>query len=99
MDTSPALEIYAQYVRAKDTLNQFYLIGKRKTMSYAIAISTCGQCGRIFNFNPLYVPSLNNVPFCEECILAANPTRVKKGFKPIIIHPDAYKWCDEAELP
>ncbi len=67
-------------------------------MGYALLTAPCGQCGKIFSSNPNRVPSLNNVPFCRECIEAANPTRIENGLDPIVIHQDAYEPCREEEL-
>jgi hypothetical protein len=67
-------------------------------MGYVTAMSPCGQCGRIICYNPNYVPSLNNVPFCKDCITLANPIRVKNGLPLITIHPNAYEPLPEDEL-
>lgn len=56
-----------------------------------ILMEKCGSCGKYFSFNPYYVPSLNNVPFCQECINEANPKRVEKGLPEIEVHPQAYE--------
>lgn len=58
-------------------------------MAY-FATGNCGQCGKLFTFNPHLVPSLNNVPFCKTCIDRANPVRIAKGLQPITILPGAY---------
>ena len=65
---------------------------------YVSAVAPCGQCGRIFSFNPVKVPSLNNVPFCRACVDAANPLRVRNGLDPIHYDDDAYEACAEEEL-
>jgi hypothetical protein len=52
----------------------------------------------MFSFNPVRVPSFNNVPYCRECVEAANPTRVKNGLPPIRYASDAYSPVDENEL-
>jgi hypothetical protein len=58
-------------------------------MAY-FATALCGQCRQPFNFNPALVPSLNNVPFCRNCVEIANPKRVAGGLAPIAILPGAY---------
>jgi hypothetical protein len=52
----------------------------------------------MFAFNPVRVPSLNNVAFCQTCVDAANPLRVKNGLPPIVYSADAYSAVDENEL-
>ena len=68
-------------------------------MGYAFVIGHCGACRKVFTFNPLYVPSLNNIPFCRECIEAANVLRKEKGMESISIHPEAYEPINEEQLP
>jgi hypothetical protein len=67
-------------------------------MGYAICTGTCGCCKRMFSFNPKRVPSLNNVPFCRECVEMANVVRKEKGIPELKIHPQAYEPCEEGEL-
>ncbi len=67
-------------------------------MGYVFMTSACGQCGQLFSYNPHLVPSLNDVPFCEACILAANPLRIANGLEPITPHPQAYEAMDERDL-
>ena len=72
-------------------------------MGYVLATSNCYCCKRIFNFNPMLVPSLTvdgvKEPFCQSCVERANPTRVANGLSPIVPLPGAYEPCDENELP
>jgi len=68
-------------------------------MGYVYAMGNCGVCGKLFSFNPMKVPSLNNVPFCQTCVDAANPQRVKNGLPPIEYDEDAYEAVPEEELP
>jgi len=59
-------------------------------MSYAFVVGTCGNCGRLFSFNPNYVPSYKNIPFCKECMERTNKIRETLGNDPFFIHPEAY---------
>lgn len=65
---------------------------------FVFATAACGACKQIFTFNPRKVPSLNNVPFCRECVEAANPIRKANGLPEIPILSDAYGACREEEL-
>lgn len=72
-------------------------------MGYAIAQGPCWACHKVFDFNPLRVPSLWDEqgvkqPICRRCIERANITRRRLGLPPHEIHPDAYTLIDEAEL-
>ena len=67
-------------------------------MGYCTLIATCGSCKRPFTCNPTKVPSLNNTPFCRDCVEAANPKRIANGLPPITYSKDAYDYCDENEL-
>ena len=64
-------------------------------MGYAIMMGECGNCKRMFSYNPRFVPSKDNIPFCKECVEGANPIRVKNGLEPIRIHLEAYEPIDE----
>ena len=65
---------------------------------YALAVSSCGNCRRVFGFNPKKVPSLDNIPFCRDCVEMANPIRILKGLPEIIITDDTYGPIPEEEL-
>ena len=65
---------------------------------YVLIIGHCGQCNKLFSFNPKYVPSISNIPFCKECVEAATPLREHKGLPPIKVHPEAYAPLPEYEL-
>jgi hypothetical protein len=69
---------------------------------YAIAMSHCIGCGRLFGYNPLRVPSLTwkgtREPICQACVTRINPRRIANGLPPIEPLPDAYEACDEREL-
>ena len=58
-------------------------------MAY-FAMAPCGQCDRVFSFNPHLVPSLNNIPFCRTCVEAANKKRPALGLPLIPIIDGAY---------
>ena len=66
-------------------------------MGYYFLVANCGSCKRRFTCNPHLVPSLNNIPFCKDCIDRANPQRIKNGLQPITYHPDAYGYATEGE--
>lgn len=63
-------------------------------MSY-FATGECGRCHNLFTFNPDLVPSLNNVPFCRNCVEQANPIRKANGLAEIVILPGAYDIATE----
>ena len=67
-------------------------------MGYVFLTGACGSCGRIFSYNPNYVPSLNNAAFCESCMTIANAKREEMGLPPHPIHPQAYEPLPEEEL-
>jgi hypothetical protein len=73
-------------------------------MGYAFVTSRCFGCKQLFSYNPVRVPSImtpqgHKEPICYQCVLKANPQRVKNGLRPIIPLPGAYDACDESELP
>lgn len=71
-------------------------------MGYAFATSPCAWCGRLFNYNPVRVPSVtikdSREPICQACVNRVNPLRIANGLAPIVPLPDAYEACDESEL-
>jgi len=72
-------------------------------MGYVTAMSPCIGCKRVFNYNPMLVPSCSAVtgkrePICEDCVIRVNQLRIKNGLAPIVPHPDAYGACHEEEL-
>jgi hypothetical protein len=70
---------------------------------YAIAMSPCIGCGRLFGYNPLRVPSLTwkgtREPICQDCVTRINPRRIANGLPPIVPADDAYEPVAESELP
>lgn len=65
-------------------------------MGYAIAISPCFACKRIFGYNPLSVPSVRDQsntkqPVCRDCMAVVNAKRRQAGLEPFEIRPDAYE--------
>ena len=66
-------------------------------------VAECGACGNAFTCNPNRVPSKNNIPFCRECVEAANIQRLARGMKAIPtegaydVVPEATDsdWCGE----
>jgi len=75
---------------------------KEMTMGYVYATSACFGCGRIFSYNPNKVPSVRvkdeREPICADCVVRANPVRIKNGLEPIVVLPGAYEPCEENEL-
>jgi hypothetical protein len=71
-------------------------------MGYALAMSGCIGCSRLFTYNPMRVPSITikgkREPICRDCVDRANPARIKNGLDPIVPAHDAYDACDEGEL-
>jgi hypothetical protein len=71
-------------------------------MGYAIAMSPCISCRRVFSYNPVRVPSVyyrgEREPVCRECIERANPQRIAMGLAPFVPLPGAYDACEEGEL-
>jgi hypothetical protein len=73
-------------------------------MGYVFATSPCMGCDRVFNYNPMRVPSCvdprtgTKEPICEICVARVNPLRIANGLEPIVPLPGAYDACDEAEL-
>jgi hypothetical protein len=74
-------------------------------MGYCFVTSACINCGRLFCYNPLRVPSVRDPrtgqrePLCRACVEWANPQRIANGLEPIVPHPDAYDPVDENEVP
>jgi hypothetical protein len=72
-------------------------------MGYAIAMSPCLCCKRVFAYNPMRVPSSSAVtgkrePICQGCMIQLNQKRAAMGLPPFPVNPDAYEACDEGEL-
>jgi len=67
-------------------------------MGHVFCTSSCGTCGKLFTYNPKWVPSLNDSAFCLDCMTVANTKREKMGLKPHPIHPQAYEALEEEEL-
>ena len=74
-------------------------------MGYAMMIGRCINCGNRITFNPAKVPSIRHPktgdkePLCEACFNKWNEIhRTSKGLAPIPLQPDAYTYCNEAEL-
>lgn len=71
-------------------------------MGVCFAISACINCGRVFPYNPVLVPSVrvngSREPICDRCIGPINAKRVELGLEPAVVHPNAYGACDEEEV-
>ncbi len=66
---------------------------------YVFMVGTCGQCKRMFTFNPHKVPSMKNIPFCKHCVdWANNGPRKANGLPPIVYSSDAYEAIPESQL-
>jgi len=65
---------------------------------YIVVVGSCGSCHNIFVFNPNKVPSLNDVPFCQQCVEMANPIRLANGLPLIVYDEDAYQPVREQDL-
>jgi len=57
----------------------------------------CINCGTVISFNPSYVPSVRypapdgpKEPLCRRCATEFNRIIVRRGDRPVPIHPDAY---------
>lgn len=53
-------------------------------------IAPCFSCGRVFSSNPNLVPSYENKPICEDCIMLVNDVRRRNGLPEWPIPPGAY---------
>lgn len=66
-------------------------------------VQACVNCGRLFAFNPLLVPSVRvngkRQPICGPCMDSFNAKRRASGLDPVHIHPEAYEACKEEDLP
>ena len=67
-------------------------------MGFVMIMGPCAVCGNIFSYNPSYVPSLKNQPFCGDCMESINILRASRGVSPLVVHPDAYEPLPEEEL-
>jgi hypothetical protein len=71
-------------------------------MGYVYATSECFGCKKVFNYNPVKVPSIRidgvREPVCAACIERANPRRIANGLEPVVPLPGAYDPCLEEEL-
>jgi hypothetical protein len=71
-------------------------------MGYVYCHSACFGCGRIFSYNPKWVPSIpvdgEREPVCRACVERVNVMRKSKGLDPIMVASSAYQPIDEQEL-
>ena len=71
-------------------------------MGYAICTGSCLTCGKVFQFNPVKVPSLRvkgvREPVCQSCMDLVNAKRAETGLPPHEIDSEAYTACEESEL-
>lgn len=65
---------------------------------YAICVSACYGCERLFGYHPHKVPSIKGKPLCEDCMAQINEGLVAKGHEPIVIDPEAYEPVPMEEL-
>jgi len=72
-------------------------------MGYISVLGACYACGRLFDFNPIHVPSIRvdgeRQPICQACMERANRERVARGLEPFAIHPNAYEPEPEQNVP
>jgi hypothetical protein len=69
-------------------------------MGFMLAMGRCVNCGKTFQFNPNYVPSLRHPdtgekePVCQDCIDRENLRRREHpdpNLPQLTIHPKAYQ--------
>jgi hypothetical protein len=65
-------------------------------VGYMMILGECCGCGRLFTFNPNWVPSIRDKrgerqPVCADCMGRRNAKRIADGLEPDYIHPDAYE--------
>src|SRR5262245_26687684 len=63
---------------------------RTENMAFMSCMGACYGCGRVFMFNPVWVPSVAGEPICEACMTLVNQRRKAAGEPAIHIHPDAY---------
>lgn len=72
-------------------------------MAFVTMTSACANCGALFSYNPVRVPSVrirgSREPVCSECMAELNRKRGAAGLAPIAIAADAYDAVDEQEVP
>ena len=74
-------------------------------MGYAMGHGPCINCGNVFSYNPVHVPSITvrgvKEPICKDCITVENSRRINDPALdlPVFdIHPDAYEPVNANEL-
>jgi hypothetical protein len=67
-------------------------------MGYLFVIGPCWGCKRVFTYNPVHVPSVNNDGVCSDCMAEINRQLVAKGHEAIEIHAEAYEPANENEV-
>lgn len=72
-------------------------------MGFVTVIGQCVACKTPITFNPLKVPSIlvqgKREPLCQGCFNQWNMIhRTSKNLEPVVLDPDAYEPCAEAEL-
>jgi len=72
-------------------------------MGYAVMMSPCLICDKVFGYNPHRVPSIRvngeRQPVCLPCIVQENRRRQLVGQELLPDpHPDAYEPIQESEL-
>jgi hypothetical protein len=72
-------------------------------MGYAMVVSACLSCKKLFSYNPHKVPSIRRTPdsprepVCASCMTYFNIERAKRGLPPLAVHPEAYNAIEENE--
>lgn len=65
---------------------------------YVMAYGRCYSCNRLFYFNPVFVPSHQNEPICQDCIALVNKRRKAAGLPLWPVPSDAYEPLAEEAL-
>jgi hypothetical protein len=58
---------------------------------YMTMMADCFLCGKLFSSNPNKVPSVQNQPICESCMVRVQEARKAQGMKPFPVPPGAYE--------
>jgi hypothetical protein len=71
-------------------------------MGYALLLSPCLRCGRVFACNPRKVPAIRirgeKEPLCRDCYHHLARVRKAHGLPVLPLDPEAYEPIDEGEL-
>lgn len=62
---------------------------------YMSIIANCFLCNRVFSSNPHKVPSVDNQPICESCMVRVQEARKRQGMPPFPVPDGAYEPAEE----